>query len=145
MNNYRSAFEPIRRSHDDVPVLSTGGRRTLAVGIGRSYPKALPDGEAIRSYESSTHLIDSEGQPNYPVREQSSTSRRRLMVAALASITLAASAYAVDKGLDHEQGPDVAPLVHQIDSNENNHDPIQDPTQVTPAEESQAAATSNNP
>src|ERR1039458_3350947 len=148
LNSYKSAFEPIRRSHDDVPILDASGRKTFPADIGRNYSRELREGKIIRSYATSTHLIDSEGQPTSPSRGENDRSRNRMLVAALASVTLAASgalAYVVVKAASHNHGPDVAPLVHHIQENENNHDPMQNPTQVTPAEERQAAAIANSP
>jgi hypothetical protein len=138
MNNYKAAFEPIRRGHNDVPEFNPGKR------------KALPEGSIARSYAASTHLIDSEGQPITPMRGENNPSRRRLLVAGLAAVVLAASGAVAYVGVKASEpsttpGPDVAPLVHHIQDNENNHDPIQNPIPVTPAEERQAAATTDNP
>jgi hypothetical protein len=100
------------------------------------------------AYEDTTHLIDSEGQPTIRVRAENVPSRKRLLVAGLAAVTLAATGTvfgvrAVEPGT--ASGPDVAPLVHAINNKENDPDPIQNPVPVSPEEAKQAVSTSNGP
>jgi len=149
-NRYSAAFEPLRASHDDLPTLGRSERKTLPVGVGRYYPKGVPQEKLAQSYEASAHLIDSEGQPVVPTRVENNPSRRRLLAAGLAAVVLAASGAAAYVGVKAAEpgtapGPDVAPLVHHIQDNENNHDPIQNPTPVTAAELKAAGASSNGP